>query len=80
MPCRFCGFYNGAHRCTATVTCPTLLEGVEKQVALARFEAGKTDGRTGLSQADTDPHYVMGWLRGESALEAAENGEEWTRL
>jgi hypothetical protein len=40
------------------------------------YATGWDDGRSGKERSSIDPEYVRGYLDGESALEAAVNGQD----
>jgi hypothetical protein len=44
------------------------------------WQEGESAGRSGKPQAQDDPSYVLGYLKGEIAREEAENGEPWSSV
>jgi hypothetical protein len=44
---------------------------------LESWQLGQSHGRGGQDPLSDSPVYVMGWLRGNVALEEAENGCDW---
>ena len=64
-PCYYCGFGHPAHH----DACPR-----ENPTKQALWRKGWESGRKGLSyQKRADPIFQLGWIKGEVALETAEN-------
>jgi hypothetical protein len=63
--CKFCRYHAGGH----AEDCPRDLPG-----ATERFDEGFLAGRAGDERSSSDAAYRYGYLRGEVALESAQNG------
>lgn len=64
MSCHYCGWHDNRH----DPNCPK-----PSTPAMERWGQGWNDGRKGKPKASNDVHYLMGWMRGEVALETAQN-------
>lgn len=62
--CRFCRRVAGSHN----IACPK-----DDKDAQSCFDSGWGDGRAGRKAVTENPAYVLGYLKGEAALEAAAN-------
>jgi hypothetical protein len=66
MSCYFCGWHKGGH----SPNCPA-----GDRAAEARFRKGWDEGKSGaLNPSSDEPAFVLGFHRGEVALEEAQNG------
>lgn len=65
--CWKCGWNGGGH----DPVCPELIPANR-----ADYDRGYSRGRAGKPKESDSPAYSLGWLKGESALEAAENGSD----
>ena len=71
MRCHYCGYDGGKH----DVVCPESFTGDAKEQVRKEWRAGYDWGRLGnIKPTATSATYSLGWLRGEAALEEAENG------
>jgi len=71
MCCKFCEYGNDRH----ATDCPRTTPGADE-----RYEEGYRAGRSGKERTESamkDPAYSYGYLRGERALENAQNGCSW---
>ena len=88
MNCLRCGYREGGH----SPKCPELLgDGPSKIAAIAIWQYGYNHGRSGRGRQRPHPtdlregspaqreaeYYNLGYLRGGSALEEAENSSRW---
>lgn len=69
MHCHYCGYGSGGH--DANCPAPASLE-------MEEWRRGWEDGRAGNPRRESGVRYNMGYLRGESALEEAANGQGWS--
>ena len=69
--CAFCSYGSGSH----DPNCPNRPGVKNQRAALQSWHRGFADGRNARPRTEQDPMYMMGWLKGEIALETYENSE-----
>ena len=73
MGCHYCGYHEGGHN----VACPESMSGDAKVQAYNVWQEGYRTGRSGKKKStNASATYSLGYLEGEVALEAYENGHD----
>jgi hypothetical protein len=69
MQCHLCHWYDDKH----DENCPERVDPSLREAARATWDNGYDDGRNRRDAQSTDPTYIIGWVRGDAAADAAEN-------
>lgn len=83
MECQYCRWKDGRHDSACpllaknqVVSQGELFAGDNLRKTIAIYERGYCDGRCGRRSAENNPVYMLGWGRGDCALEEYENGHD----